>query len=404
MVDAAAEPAKPVVARHGWQVDVTGYIQVDAVPWSDDSVDEVNPATGEPLNSERLLIRRGRLRLEAKHGELFGGLELDGNTLAGTPAARLLGAQVGWHYAPLPDQPPLVTVTAGLFRTPFGNEVPASERDKPFLEAPAFARALFPGNYDAGVMANGGYGVARWAIAVTNGAVVGDTQWRGRDPSASYDLIAHLGAVIDTPRKSRVEVGASALAGKGLHRGTPPTKDELQWVDENQDGIVQITELRVIPGSTGTPSESYRHNALGVDARVHWCLCRLGTGFAFAEAALATNLDRGVVYADPIARSRDLRELGFAVGVVQSFGAHLVGGVRYDRYNADRDAFENEGVELVNVDQVFSTWSVMVSGRWRDARVLVQFDHERNPFGRGDNGMPTTRSADRVSLRAQVGF
>jgi hypothetical protein len=34
----------------------------------------------------------------------------------------------------------------------------------------------------------------------------------------------------------------------------------------------------------------------------------------------------------------------------------------------------------------------------------VQYDRERNPFGRGDDGAPTTRADDRVTLRAQVGF
>ncbi len=38
-----------------------------------------------------------------------------------------------------------------------------------------------------------------------------------------------------------------------------------------------------------------------VDVAVHWCICVIGTGAAYAEGAIATNLDRGLVYADPIA-------------------------------------------------------------------------------------------------------
>lgn len=382
--------------RRGWQVDLTGYLQTDAIAYAQDSADQVD-ASGAPLNQERFLIRRGRLRAEARRDDLFGVLELDGNTTAG-PTARIIGAQVGWHHEKL------VTLTAGLFKTPFGVEVPASERDKAFLEPPAFARALVPGNYDAGVMASGAYGVARWAIAVVNGAPVGDTQWKGKDPSASHDLVGRIGAEIEGPRRLRVEVGFSALVGDGLHPGTPATKDQLQWIDENNDGRVQTTELQIIPGSVATASQSFDRNALGVDLQVHWCLCRLGNGTAFAEGVLATNTDRGLVYADPVAASRDFRELGFAIGVVQDLGDHAQAGVRYDRYDADRDVVAQLGTAIVGQHKIFSTLSVMAAGRWHDARLLVQYDHERNPFGRDDTGMPITRSADRLTFRAQVGF
>jgi hypothetical protein len=403
--DVNAPTLRPALTRHGWQLDLTGYLQVDAVAWSQDSVDELDPATADPLNEERFLIRRGRLRAEARRDGFVGAIEFDGNTVDGGTTARLLGAQAGWTFArPELRGAPVVAVTAGLFKIPFGVEVPASERDKAFLEAPAFARALFPGNYDAGVMAQGSYGSARWSIAMLNGSPVGDAQWRGKDPTSSYDLVGRIGAVVHGPRKLRVEAGVSVLTGTGLHPGTPATKDDLQWVDENGDGIVQVTELQVIPGASATPSQPFSRDALGADVQVHWCLCKLGKGTAYAEAALATNLDRGLVYADPIAQTRDLRQLGFAIGVVQDLGTHLLAGVRYDRYDADRDAFEREGVDLVGVHQLFSTVSVMAAGRWHDARLVVQYDHERNPFGRGDDGAPTTRAADRVTLRAQVGF
>jgi len=185
---------------------------------------------------------------------------------------------------------------------------------------------------------------------------------------------------------------------------TPPTKDGLQWIDENQDGLVQTTELQVVPGSPGLPSEGFDRRALGADLQVHWCLCELGTGMAFAEVVAATNLDRGLIYADPVASARDLRELGFTVGVVQNVTPYARVGVRYDRYDGDRDAFQRAGLELVGVDQVYSTLSVMAMGVWHEARFVVQYDRGRNPFGIGDDGTPTTRDADRLTLRAQVGF
>jgi Phosphate-selective porin O and P len=401
VASADPEPLRPVVTRRGWQLDLTGYVQADAIAWSQASVDELDPSTGQPLNEERFLIRRGRLRAEAHRDAVSAAIELDGNTQSGA-VARIVSAQIGWTYA-LEDQP-FVAVTAGLFKIPFGVEVPASERDKAFLEPPAMSRALFPGNYDAGAMVAGRYGLARWSLAIMNGAPVGDAQWRGRDPASSYDVVGRLGADVAGPRRLRIAAGVSALSGTGLHPGTPPTKDGIQWVDDNQNGRVDPTEIQIVPGSPGEPSQPFTHNALGADLQVHWCLCALGNGTAFLEAALATNLDRGLVYADPVAASRDLRQLGFAIGAMQELGAYVQIGARYDRYDADRDAMDREGAALINVHKVFSTVAVMATARWNDARVIVEYDHERNPFGRGDDGAPITRAADRVTLRAQVGF
>jgi hypothetical protein len=389
------------VTVRGWQLDLTAYVQADSILWSQASVDELDPSTGQPLSEERFLIRRGRLRAEAHREALSAAIELDGNTGEG-PAARVIGAQVGWTYTHGGE--PLVTLTAGLLKIPFGVDVPASEREKVFLEAPAVSRGLFPGSYDAGARAHGSYGLARWAIAVMNGAPVGDAQWHGVDPSSSYDIVGRLGAELAGPRQLRIAAGVSALAGTGLHPGTPPTKDGIQWVDENQNGRVDPTEIQIIPGGPGTPSQTFSRDALGGDLQVHWHLPALGGGTAFFEAAIATNLDRGLVYADPIASSRDLRQLGFALGAVHDVGPRFRIGVRYDRYDADRDALDREGADLINVHKVFSTLAVMVAARWRDARITAEYDLERNPFGRGDDGAPTTRSADRVTLRIQVGF
>ncbi len=400
-----AETRRPVITHAGWQLDLTGYIQADAVAWSQDSFDELDPATGDPLNEERFLVRRGRLRAEAHRGAAFGTLELDGNTITGN-VARILAAQVGWTFTHAGA--PLVTLSAGLFKTPFGAEVPASERDKAFLEPPAFARALFPGSYDAGAMLSGQYGLARWSFAIVNGVPAGDAQWHGTDPVHSFELVGRIGAVIeprDDDGKTRIEAGVSASTGSALSPGTPPTKDELQWLDENGDGQIQVAnEIVVIPGGPGTPSVPFDHQALGADIAVHWCLCVLGRGTAFAEGVIATNLDRGLVYADPVMASRDLRHLGFAVGVVQSVTDFAVVGVRYDRYDADRDANERLGSNVVDASKIFSTLSIMAAGRWNGARFVVQYDRNRNPFGRADDGSVTTRNADRLTLRAQVGF
>jgi hypothetical protein len=407
---ALAAPDEAVAATtpptgDAWHLTTTGYAQVDSVAWSQASLDELDPATGAPLNQTTLLIRRARLELDARKGPLAATLELDGNTLSG-PALRLLRAEVGADLLGEPSAPgdqPWLAATAGLMKIPFGAEVPTLERFKPFLESPTWARALFPGSYDVGAALRGGLGRARWVIALMDGAPAGDAQWKGRDPSASYDVVGRLGAVIEGPRHLRVEVGLSGLHGTGLHPGAPPTKDSLTWVDANQDGVVQLTELQIIPGSPGTPSQRFGREAIGADLTVRWC-SRVGDGAAFAEAALAENLDRGVAYADPVAAARTIRELGLSLGVTQRVLDRGEVGVRYDRYDADRDATTTAGVALVGAAQVYTTVAVMAAARYLGARLVVEYDHERNPLGRALDGTPTTRAADRLTLRAQVGF
>src|SRR5262249_32065976 len=163
-------------------------------------------------------------------------------------------------------------------------------------------------------------------------------------------------------------------------------KDQLVWVDANKDGIVEDGELQVIPGSPGEPSQTYHRNAVGADASVRWCLDVVGPGSVFFEGMLATNLDRGVIYADPIASARTIREAGFELGAVQDLTASAQVGIRYDRYDADRDANSVTGVMVVRTHQIFSTLAVMAAYRWKTVRIMGEYDHGRNPFGLGDNG------------------
>src|SRR5262249_50699361 len=163
----------------------------------------------------------------------------DANSVNG-PTARLLGATVGWSYPEIDH--PLVAATAGLMLIPFGLATPTNARYRPFMEQPTFLTAFFPGEYDTGLALRGEYALARWTVALMNGATTKDAQWKGIDPLSSYDFLGRIGAVVDGPRHSRVEAGVSALAGTGLHPGTQPTKDQLVWVDANKDGQVEDGE------------------------------------------------------------------------------------------------------------------------------------------------------------------
>ena len=407
---AAAAPSEPVAhlapVAHLDHLTFTGWAQVDAVAWSGDSVDQLEPSTGEPLNRERFLVRRARLRASGARGPVSASLELDGNTVDGA-ALRLLAAELRYDLASRLSSGARggleLDLSAGLFKTPFGAEVPLADRERFFFEPSRAARALFPGSYDAGAMLGGRWKLLRWAVAATNGAPVGEAQFRGRDPSSSLDFVGRVGIAGGGCGYSAA-VGLSALAGRGFHPGAPATKDQIIWVDSNENGLIESTELQVLDGDPATPSEGFDHRALGVDVGGTWWVPGLGWGRAAAELVIATNLDRGLLIGDPIAQSRDLRELGWHVELEQQVRPWARLGVRYDRYQPDRDSFEVQGLEVINVDPTWSTWSVVAALQDGDRRLAVSYEHEQNPLGRGDDGSPTTRSADRVTVRGQVGF
>lgn len=349
-----------------------------------------------------MFIRRARLRADVEHGRVFGMLELDGNTVD-RATARIIGAYAGarWRddaYGVEAD------VVAGLFKIPFGREVPAPEAERDVLEPTYTARALFPGNYDGGVRARASWRALELTVAFTNGAPSGDAQFRGRDPSQTWDLVGRAGAAGELTYGVTLGGGLSVLTGQGLHPGTPATKDELRWLDQNEDGIVQDTEIVVAPGAPATPSERFDHAAVGADLTFGWCFCVLGKGRLTLEGVLATNLDRGVEYADPVVADRDFRELGWYAQVVQEVTRHAQVAARWEEYRPDRDAFEVRGENVVPTDPRYRVITAAVEGHTERARLILQYEHEDNPRGRGLDGAPTTRAADRVTLRAQVRF
>src|SRR5262249_23631769 len=144
---AAAEASARAAAASRLSLSLTGFVQIDSI-FRQSSEDQINGATGDPLNEDRFLVRRARLRANLDYGLVAGALELDGNTVRGT-TARLIGAEASLRW-PGPPAAPYVMATLGLFKTPFGFEVLQSDRDRLFLERSTVVRALFPGEYDVG--------------------------------------------------------------------------------------------------------------------------------------------------------------------------------------------------------------------------------------------------------------
>lgn len=407
LAKAARAPVPPAKEADGSLLDAvrfSGYVQTDAVLYRQSSRDEIDGATGAPLNTQRFVIPRARLRADFDRGPLTAALELDGNTIDG-PTARVVDAEIGWRFRGRdPKAPPYLAATLGLIKIPFGFEVPQVDTSRLFLERSTVMRALFPGMYDLGLRVHGGYRFLRYSAAVMNGDPVGEQGFGGIDVSSGKDVLLRLGADTRPVAAVRVEVGISGLTGQGLHKGTPTTKDVLVWRDANEDGLVQSTEIQAIPGAAATPSITFRRFALAGDLRITAAVPVLGELAIYGEVIRSQNLDRGLEPADPVALGRDVRELGFYAGLTQEITRWAMIGVRYDRYDPDSDASEQQGSVRVPRDSAYSTIAVTGAFRWAPARVVVEYDHNHNALGRSAGGLPTTLGDDLFAVRAEVRF
>jgi hypothetical protein len=407
-------------------IEISGFVHVDWTLFRQSSQDEVTQDR-QPLNEERFTLRRARIRAERDLGYFHGILEIDANTLNGLqvrpfdaeatfkwPAARPY-ARAPWAYdttgggrhgepIPSPDEAWFM-VSAGMFRTPFGFEVPEPERDRPWLERSTIANALFPQSVDLGLRVVGGYRFLRWSLGIMNGDPIGEAEFPGRDPNKSKDLMFRVGAATKIGHAIEVSGGVSGLTGLGFDEGEPATKDVVAWHDINDNGqIDSLDEIDFTGGSSGRPSQDFKRSAVGADLRVDVAVPVLGDLHLRGEIIRATNLDRGLTFADPVVQTRDLRETGWYVGAAQEVTSWALVGVRYDRYDPDADARQQEPFAVVPRDLSQSTWALSLTGRWGLAHLMAEYDKRTNALGRDASGRPTTLADDSFTLRAEIRF
>ena len=390
----------------GVKLSVFGYIQADAVLLDQSSEDELNPATQQPLNTERINIKRAHIRLDAARENLGAAVEVEGSTTNG-PTLSLFAAELLAHWGETREGLPLppVLLSLGLTRIPFGYEVRQHDLERPFLEQSTVVRALFPGSTQLGLRARGAWRFLRYDVGVMSGEPRGSAQFAAEAPTHALDLLGRGGVDVELWPGVRFEAGVSGLEGTGFHPGTPATKDQLVWRDANGDGIVQLSEIQIIPGTAAEPSATFRHFAMGADAHLSAQL-PFGAVVVGGEVIWAMDLDRALYVADPVASGRDQRESGYSASAVWSglpFGGAL--GVRYDRYNPDADATDAEGGALVPVDASLSTLALMASVRYQTLlRLMIEYDRNHNAMGRSANGSPASLAADAFTVRVEVAY
>ncbi len=401
----AEEPAWVRASRSG--LGLTGFVQAD-VAFRKSSEDQINFSTGDPLNEDRFSIRRGRLKATLERTYVSGALEFDGNTLKG-PAARIINAEASLR---LPGRggagtPPLVMLTVGLFKIPFGFEIGESDRERLFLERSTAERGLFPGEYDLGARLQGGWRFIRYALAVQNGEPIGERAYPLRDPNHQKDWVGRVG-IDGGDGPFAIVAGFSALYGTGFHKGLPATKSTFQWVDSNQNGFIDSGELQPTPGRAAIASANYPRHAAGADLTLSLLIPQLGRTTAYGELYYARDLDRAILPADPVGSAagagRSYRELGWYVAVMQDLGEHATIGARYDYYNPDRDASDTQVGVVVPNDASYSTLTLVVAARAPAGRLIVQYDINRNHLGRDALGLPTNLQDNALTIRGEARF
>jgi hypothetical protein len=381
---------------------VSGYIQAQ-YQQSQTSQDQLDP-NGTPLNQNRFLVRRARLRLDRGWDWAFATVEVDGNNVNGLAFGLRRAEASVLMRADDPAAPPLAVLTTGLTSIPFGYELYEPNRTRLFLERTTSSRAFFPGDADFGATIGGAIGFLRYSLGAFDGTPVPDSEPTaiGFDPTAQKDLMARFGAETQPTRDVGVAGGVSFVGGKGFHAGTPATKATLQWQDTNQNGVVDPGEVIGVPGQAATPSRTFNHWALGVDLEVRLST-PVGRALAYGEAYVGQNFDRGLYVADPIATGTNLREIGWYVAYVQEVTRYGFVGLRVDAYNPNGDATTQLGGVLLPVNQTITTWSPLVGLVLPDrARLLFEYDHVLNHEGLNSLGVPTGLPEDQWAVRLQV--
>jgi hypothetical protein len=414
------EPAHPIVRDDPPSLPTTSF---DASPWSRSwargflisgyvqgqyqqsqvSEDQLD-ANGTPLNQNRFLVRRARLRFDRGWDWAFATIELDGNNENGLAfGLRRAQASLLWR-APDPLAPPRLAFSVGLTDIPFGYELYEPNRTRLFLERTTASRAFFPGDADFGAQIAGAAGFFRYAVAAMNGTPVPDSDptAAGFDPTSEKDLLARFGAETAPARDLGISGGVSFDRGTGFHPGATATQDSLQWRDVNNNGTIDAGEITAVLGQAAQPSKTFSRWLLGFDAQMR-LMTPVGRGLLYGEAYVGSNNDRGLFLPDPTTTGVNLREVGWYVAYVQEISRYGLLGFRVDAYNPNADSTRTIAGNILPVDQTITTFSPLVGAVLPNrGRLVFEYDRIVDHEGLDARGVPTDLRNDQWALRLQV--
>lgn len=390
------------VAKLG--VTLSGYVQVQ-YGQSQLSEDQLLQG-GAPLNQDRFSVRRGRLRLKGRWKYARADFELDASTSRG-PTASVRRASVGALLpGDAPDAPPLLLLTVGLTEIPLGLELQQGQDEILFLERSQGSLAFFPGPVDTGARLDAAYGPFRAQLAIMNGSPLDDRAGgpAGLDPTRKPDFVGRLGFESAPRDVLRIAGGASFLRGTGFHPGSDATKAVLQWEDGNGDGAINSGELVAVAGRGALPSETFERWAVGADLDFDF-ESALGWTRLYGELLLASNLDRALYVADPLATGDDVRELNWYAALVQDLTEWGFIGLRYEVYDPNSDLIDSRRGQTVPNDASLTTISPIAGARWPSyGRLTFEYDFIKDKLARDRRGVPTDVANNQWTLRVQGSF
>jgi hypothetical protein len=196
--------------------------------------------------------------------------------------------------------------------------------------------------------------------------------------------------------------GTSFAYGKGFHAGQDAGKSRVSWVDANEDGVAQPSELFGVPGSAATPSENFERWAIGLELGAR-LTTKLGESHLYGEAFVASNYDRGILPSDPVTTRVDARQAGGYVALTQELTRYGVVGLRAAIYDPNSDIIEVRGGKALPKTQTVKALSPLIGVVLPDrARLLFQYDFIRDYLARDEVGVPSNADNNQWTLRLQV--
>jgi len=384
---------------------LSGYVQAQ-YERHDDSEDQLYPG-GLPMNQDRFLVRRGRVRLRGNWEYFAAEIELDGSTTSGINASVRRANVSALLRSEDENAPPLVALTAGLTEMPFGIEMQLGQEELVFMERSTGSLALFPGPTDIGAVLNGGFGPLRYDLAVMNGTPIDDRAGTLlRERNAAMDFFGRLGVEVGIGEVFEFVAGISFLKGKGFSPGQEATENSLQWLDFNNDGVIQATsEIIAVPGRAAIPSRNF--NRWGVNGDIAFAIHtkRTGSTRVYGELAMGSNLDRGMFVSDPILAGGNLRQVAGYAAILQDVTRYGIVGFRYDYYDPNADQLDTRLGRAVPASANIQTFSPVAGLRLPGrGRLLVQYDVVVDHLGRDAIGEPTDLRNNRLTVRLQGEF
>lgn len=399
----------PTMGQDQWGVRLSGWVQAQ-YQRNQLSEDQLGQG-GLVLNQNRFMVRRGRIRVTGDWRWAAFDFELDGSTTRG-PFVGVRQANVSFVWRnPDAAKPPFVMVSFGLTGIPFGHELRIGQREMPFMERSAGSLAFFPGPVDVGVRVRGGLGAFRYDLAVMGGNPLDDRANGpgGIDPTSKPDSSGRLGFEV-RPGKIALGGGVSGLIGTGFHAGQDAQKSRLEWVDFNENGVLNSGETVAVPGRAATPSLTFQRWALGADLELS-IRSKAGWTELAGELTIASNLDRDFLVADPIAFGADLREIQAYGYLVQELYGWALLGARYDYYDPNTDLLDRRRGVFVPASAAIHTLSPLVGALLSSrsdpsfrARLMVQYDAIWDRLGRDERGVPANLRNNQLTIRVQGEF